>query len=492
VTVLKASVTLIILSTASVSVGTAVAIIGNVLWYGDASTFISYAYNFAHQYWNPNLQWRSPGYPLVLIATGVLSGSLLGLITLQTLAGAAMPTMIYGIVAPADPGAAIAAGIVAVVSLIPYALELTIYHDQLIAFSLVATGYLLARWWTREGPIPLYGLGFICLVAGSLRPTAYLVAIVCLILAFIRGKDRGHLAVCAALFLAVVASFAAYRHRNTVSLPPSVVAWGPGAQLFFNVYMNGVAISDREEIVGSIAAYLKMHSTVETVRTARGAISQEDYGRLFGDFGDDGTALADAMLSRPNETYYWVIVKATDNDGLLGRAALQSMMQSPLATARFLFDNARGFVIGPPWKMVGSAEKVLDDIVFYPFTRYDDQPRQAFEVEFAEIWLTGNQPSFIEESIDEIFSVTYLLVSPSAFLLMVAGCLGSPLLPKPQRVIPLLVFAIYMTHIMSMALLINPEFRYHIETMPLALAGGGFGIAAIRRTVEQLFIRTPS
>src|SRR5262249_45726762 len=120
-TLVNAPVTIAVLS---VAVATVVAIFGNMLWYGDANTFVNYAHDLAHNTWNPHLQWRSPGYPLILLATGVLSGSLLGLITLQTLAGAAMPVMIYAIVAPADRRAAIVAGIVAVVSLIPYALEL--------------------------------------------------------------------------------------------------------------------------------------------------------------------------------------------------------------------------------------------------------------------------------------------------------------------------------------------------------------------------------
>src|SRR5215204_2825392 len=101
---------------------------GHITWYGDAHTFPNFAHDFIQGIWNPHLQWRAPGYPVMMILTGVLSGSLAGLIALQALLGALIPLLIYLAVAPTDRVAATIAALAAIGSFVSYQFVLTVYH----------------------------------------------------------------------------------------------------------------------------------------------------------------------------------------------------------------------------------------------------------------------------------------------------------------------------------------------------------------------------
>ena len=43
----------------------------------------------------------------------------------------------------------------------------------------------------------------------------------------------------------------------------------------------------------------------------------------------------------------------------------------------------------------------------------------------------------------------------------------------------LIIFTIYTCNIVAMALLVIPEFRYQLESVPLALAGAGYGLQTL-------------
>jgi hypothetical protein len=110
---------LIAISAASLGVAFMVAIFGHPTWPGDVHTYFDYAFHWAVP--QPNLYMRTPGFSIVLWATGVMStGSLVGLYALQAVAGAAIPVLVYRALASISRAAALAASAVCVMSLIPY------------------------------------------------------------------------------------------------------------------------------------------------------------------------------------------------------------------------------------------------------------------------------------------------------------------------------------------------------------------------------------
>jgi hypothetical protein len=119
--------------------------VGNVTWFGDSHTFINYANDLVSGEWNPHLQWRSPAYPVLLILSGALSGSLYGLFAVQAAFGIMIPIIVYLIVSPFDRMAALVVALISALSFVSYEFILTVYHCQAFVFALMLAALCLSR-----------------------------------------------------------------------------------------------------------------------------------------------------------------------------------------------------------------------------------------------------------------------------------------------------------------------------------------------------------
>ena len=139
---------LIVLGFLSSIVSLVILVWGEPTWYADSHSYIQFAETFSRRFYAPTLYWRTVGYPLVIILSGAMTGSLLGLFILQAAAGAAIPVLSYLALAQTSRATRLAAGLVSIASLTPYCFIKTVYPDQFYIVSLVLITVLTIRWTT--------------------------------------------------------------------------------------------------------------------------------------------------------------------------------------------------------------------------------------------------------------------------------------------------------------------------------------------------------
>ena len=353
---------------------------GHAVWLSDSHTFASYAYDFLHGNWNPHLQWRSPGYPLILIATGVLAGSLAGLIAAQAAAGAIIPVLIYLVVLPAHRGAALFVSFVAIASGICYTFVTTVYPIEFYTFGLVFVTFLLVRWIVGPGsssPWPLYALSLTCLLLASIRPIAYLIALVSLVIVTLPRRHLLHVILAAALFLAITISFAVYRHSKA----GAAASAGVGAMVFFDVYLTSGGLDEDEPRVMMLRQKLidffqkNPNAERDIFRPGLAKQSEETYANLFDRYEGRPTEQVDAMLRHPHVAYYWQIVSILSmvgDEDLLVWVSLEQWIRHPLTHLGGLLISYRGFVVGPGW-VFNEDVRTSNAPLYYPlFPQFSD------------------------------------------------------------------------------------------------------------------------
>jgi hypothetical protein len=473
---------------------------GHVIWYGDSHTFFNYAADLLNYFQlNPSLQWRSPGYPLVLIATGVpLTGSVAGLLFLQALAGAAIPLLIYWTLLPIDRWAAFLAAWTCILSGIAYAFITTMYHDTLFMFLLVAVAALLVRI-LRQGArvpwsVPLL-LTISLIMLAWLRPSAYLIA-GAVLGAVLCGKAQPlrRVVACAAVLLVVVVGFDTARAFRLGGGPAP--GYGAGAQLLYRVYPISGGLDAggpgtarlREAIVG----YFTHEAHKHDVRSFGPRRTEQEYQELYGRFEGRPDAQADAMLRSPHSSYYWTIVAIAhimhgrESDRLLREVTSEQIAAHPLRFLWTTIKNYIAFVLGPPSKYRGT-EQITEEASFEAFApwRSDANPA-AYARPIAASWTRPAKGEPWERELSRTFARSFQLLLPLSYLGMLIGVLGAFLTQGvPMREIAT-IFAVHTTFAGPMAVLVDPEYRYQLEAVPLAMLGAGYGVAAILRAAVRL------
>ena len=89
-----------------------------------------------------------------------------------------------------------------------------------------------------------------------------------------------------------------------------------------------------------------------------------------------------------------------------------------------------------------------------------------------------------------MFATLYFVVLPTSFVLMVIGVVGMIWLPWRLKAAPVAVLALQSCNKWALAILLDPQFRYQLAAVPLAIARAGFGIHALLRLVGTLRPRT--
>jgi hypothetical protein len=429
---------LLIVAIVSYGLAAGIGITGDIFWHGDSHVYVNFAYDLAQNAWNPSLQaLRAPGYSTLLIAVGVLSGSLLGLVILQTLMAGTIPLLVYGTISWASPRVALAVALVLSLSLIPYNDQLVVYHSLMCTFTLIAAAFLMVRWWLPEGkPWLLYLLSLALIFAAWGRTTAYILAAVCLIAALVRGKHLAHVLLAASLFVAVTGGFSAWRQSHVPVLPRSTYALGP--QLLYAVYLNGLLVPD---------------ATLEA--------------KLGDNFKE--------IMARPTvDNYLKIVAGEADNDAIL-TLVVRSMLQHPFGTAGYIAADLWGFTLGLPWLFTGQ----YDPPTFFPFIGETDPRTQIMNLKFEPRWTTRSPPTARQQLVSQAYQKFYGMVARTAAGLLLLGCLGFSLLPKRLRFAPFLVGALYLAYLGPLAVLVEPQYRYCAEAVPIAAAGAGFGIIIV-------------
>lgn len=446
---------------------------GAVVWFGDAHTYVNYAAHLLRNQIDPNLYWRTAGYPIVLIVTGVLAtGSLAGLLALQALSAAFIPVGTYMILERVNATVALLIAILVAASTVGYAWMTTIYPDQLYMAALVVVALLQTKWLLRPAhPAILYGLTGTCLGLVLMRPVGYAVALLCLLLTAMRRKALAHILICSTIFVGVIAAVGAHRTWRAGDLPGML-----GRQLFFNIYMQSGGLDTNGPFAGMLRlrllTFFRDEASRYDLRTFGPQFTEEAYRDLFGRYAGRPEQQVDAIFTRPNRTYYWVMFAMSDialgktSDQLFLWTSLEFMWRHPATFIAIALDNYKRLVVGP----------ALDAPYIAGFSPGMSAPlANQFVAPIEERWTAAVAETDGMRQANRAFAQAYELLLPASYVLMLIGAAGFLATPGIARTTGVTVFALHTCNVLPLAILVDAQFRYQSQSVPLALIGAGIG-----------------
>lgn len=474
-----------------------IALLGYDVFYSDSHTYTHYAVVLSKHEYEPSLGWRTMGYPALLLFTGfTATGSLAGILVLQAVTGAAMPLVARMALHPLD--AAPFVGWAMILSLVPYCFMNTIYPDQLYIFALTLTIALLIRWILGGSAAWLAGAFLSCLVLTYLRPAGLVVVVTLIVAPILQRRHRLYAAMYAGLFFVLIL------------VPPSYERYGApekagylGAQVFYNAYLW----SDKDAFTtGSAAA--EMRARIRAFFAAKPdrihitelgpPMKEPVYQDLVGRLADNPEALVDAMFGKQHLHYYWLISSIMnlrpDGGRILLLASLRHYLRHPDQIIRSTFWNYIGLVLGPPrrFNLGDYAKRALadDPAYFEAFEWLGVVPgNNSFVTEvsgFAYKTKTGTM-----EAVQSYFSSFYPIILPLSYLLMLVGLLAA-WRPGPPRQIILMIFSVHTINALPLAILVDSQFRYQMQGVPLAIIGAAVGVYWLRGALVPSLKLRPS
>jgi hypothetical protein len=466
---------------------------------GDAHTYTQYAVSMAHAHFTPSLAFRTPGYPAILDLTGfAITRSLRAILVLQALAGAAIPVVAFMVLRPINRWLARLTALAMIVSLTPYLFINRIYPDQFYIFMLVVLAAVAARLAISDRPLWLYLATASCLLLGWLRPVGFVLILVCIGMVALRRRNLGHAVLCAALF--VLAMFGLPKLERGKADKTFI-----GRQAFFNAYMwsDGVpnAFSSGTaalEMRADLKQFFSTDPSVGRIRQLGTPPSDAAFQQLFGRFAGHPDDQVAAMFQRPHVQYYWIISTLStlgppqllpnekewmNGDRMLLQATLHYYWNHPWQVVRSTLLTYRGLTLGPAWRFMATGygfdgiarEQIRFDpaqpglgVVPTPQHDYVDSGR-LFSDEAAA-------PAVRMRWIQRAFAAIYTFLVPASYLWMMFGIVGFIGVPGPARAVSLTAFGVHSINALALSLLVDPQFRYQAESVPLAIMGAGIGL----------------
>src|SRR3989442_1491146 len=128
---------------------------------------------------NQDVYFRTPGYPLLLILTGVFTfDSFLGLMLAQLAMGVLMPLLVYRIIAMYNQRVGYYAALFSIASLVPYGFMKAVLTEELYMFALLLAMWVAARFFAIKLVRYIYVGSIIFFFLLLIRPVAqYMFAI---------------------------------------------------------------------------------------------------------------------------------------------------------------------------------------------------------------------------------------------------------------------------------------------------------------------------
>ena len=158
--------------------------VGHVNCWSDSHEFMEYAKDFFTPANRLAWYYRDPAYPFLIWLSGYpLTNNLFVLFLFQTLMAAAVPPLICLTLSTFSPMAALAAGWVSLISLVPFIFQLQLFNDQLHLFLLVLCACTAVRCLSTGHIGCLYGVAVSFALLLASRPTFVALAPLPLVLA---------------------------------------------------------------------------------------------------------------------------------------------------------------------------------------------------------------------------------------------------------------------------------------------------------------------
>ncbi|MEW5944696.1 MAG: hypothetical protein AB1742_00720 [bacterium] len=278
----------------------------------DGYQYIRYAFLFTGQP-DETVYWRTPGYPFVMLASGVtLFKSLIGLTVVQFVTSLFVPPMVYRITLAIDRRLAFNTALASVVSLVPFLYVKCVLTEHAYIFLLVLTIYLYAGYTAGGRTAQVYLLALALAYAALLRPSAILLSLAVLPLTVVFVPRRVLHSILAAVLIAGILCAWMLVRPSVTGVPGKFSPTGnlTGKALFANVYMfskgrladmNGPAAG---RLKTTLLEYLKTHP--DEIRRYGEGFKIEEYRveHFFGRFEDDPEGLLRYAFKSPSFAYF--------------------------------------------------------------------------------------------------------------------------------------------------------------------------------------------
>lgn len=353
-----------------------------IVYMGDSGSYLKVARIFAGQMTDHmGAYFRTPGYPCVLLATGVVWWETFrGLLFVQLATAVAIPGLLYRIVAVYSVRVAWGTAMLAIASLVPYGYAKAIMTEHLYIVALLLVMGAVSRAVKTGNAGWFYAFAAALCLVQWLRPVGTFLFLPCGAMLFWsmrrRGWRAGHVIVALAFIPTVMhetmlarnAAIGDSRMATTMLNPAS----GTGKQLFYNVYLTGGhANNDVLEAGGHLGDTTPPFIT-DAIGPGATALRQILEDRLAGElvvlppeeapfvrafffdrFAGRPAALVHEMLTLPSVSYYWYLWRMMDDvlgpqaaDRLFVQVSLEILRAHPRVGFKFLSRNLYFFASG--------------------------------------------------------------------------------------------------------------------------------------------------
>lgn len=466
--------------------------------------------------------YRTPGYPLLLVISGLFAfGSLYGLLVLQAVMAALIPLLVYRIMLPAvGHFRSLAAAWICLASLVPAMYLKSVYTEQFYLFLEFTACWLASGYIYRKRPMLLYGTALALLVLMLVKPSSNLLFVPWLaVLLLAAPRKWPHILVGVAIIMGGNALWT-HQHNRMFSSEASVSDsedW-LGYILLMNVYLERIPLRESngpatKRFIGSLRAHFAEKlgdSQVPPDLTITSDFSLDDF--FFGRFLGSPDKLVDRLLDKPAFAHYMYflsraspaeVLGGADADRLMLDVYLEALAAHPMQTVKMYIEHLLIFCLGPPKSYIYSYDPQF--VSYWEMPRFTGRPttigpleesllprRALAELRFDPV---GSTPlAALRDIVDLVWGRLYLSLRPLLFLGMLAGLWILRRSPHRNLALLLGITVLYQWLLVSITNLpaqryISQTLLFEVLVILLAFDGRGLGqlfIAADRNSDGNL------
>lgn len=474
----------------------------------DSRSYIDLAFTITGKPDN-SAYFRTPGYPLIMIASGVtLLKSFIGLILVQLAMALLIPVIIYRTLSDINHRAGCYAALISIFSLTPYLYMKAVLTEQSYIFFLLLSILLATKYFLTKSVMYIYLLSVALAAVIIIRPSSSLIFFIFLPLTIIFIPRKILHSIAAIVIVVASMAFWAYLRPIVLNMPESKGSTSnlTGKALFFNAYlfsageMNSTNGPGTAELINTLKEYLADNQPQIDDFLARTKDKNDEFKQYFyGRFKGDADALVREMFDHPSFTYFsfmWAImdkaVGPEKSDRLQFDASLELLKKHPGTGLRFLFENLIGFSISQPLHpnhdldldiRIGVLTPRIDILTFEGITDYMDglPPRMVKEAAFEPLHKILVPARRL---LTKLAGIIYFDLRPFIFILMLFGVI-SLLRTTDHRPIAVLCFLVVAYNALATSVFASPIPRLinHTIMVEIIMASIAISNTVIRFTL---------
>jgi len=469
----------------------------------DSTTYVELAqYLLGQREPHPIVFIRPPGYPLLLILTGVIAfHSFVGLLLAQALTAVAIPLIAYKTVAHYSRSAAFAAGLLITLSLMPQIYSRAVMTEQPFIFGFVLLAYLVVRYSIERSTKLFWSITITTIGLAFLRPSANLFGYIIVAATLLLEPRQWRRALSGVLIIFAVtgawASFAAgeadpHLGGNLVSRFFSGAQSFAGEQLFYDAYVVG-EFTPPPGILERRLTFAASNGPA----SARLLQTLMTFAELYPQFwkthplahpGDDAASFVDRLRTRPSQMAFGFMWSATDtmlgpaeSARLFRDAAVESFRVRPTVLLGLL-DNFVSVLFGPVAAYSSGVRVVmiptLDAVTFHDpgLGALGDSVRPYLALPKLASWWERDPTSYF-------YGFGYTLLKPALTVTVIMTLLF--MAAGPMRWPALVLTATILCHHAITAVFAEPYARYVDQVLPATVVLAAMGVVAASRGLRQ-------